>query len=75
MNIKLYITRNIIGKVVEKRLLEVLNDIGIHVNLDVYYEDASPTQGIIFTPTLLVNGQVMSTGKVLSKDELTQIFM
>lgn len=75
MDIKLFIKSNINGKVVEKRLFEVINSIGLQANIEIHHEDPPNLDGVFYTPTLIVDNEVVSSGKVLSKDEMTQFFM
>ncbi|MDG5786815.1 thioredoxin family protein [Evansella sp. AB-P1] len=75
MEVKLLVSANINGKIVEKRLMEVLNDIGMQVELEILYKDTHIIDGVFYTPTLIVNNQIVSSGKVLSKDEMCQFFM
>ncbi|MBU9710306.1 thioredoxin family protein [Evansella tamaricis] len=75
MDVKLLINQNINGRIVEKRLLEVLEDMGLKAEVEILLNDAEQPEGIFFTPTLIVNNQVVSSGKVLSKEEMSQFFM
>ncbi|SDZ03166.1 Thioredoxin domain-containing protein [Evansella caseinilytica] len=75
MEVKLFINPNINGKIVEKRLMEVLGDIGLQVDLEVYHEDPPFTEGVFYTPTLIVDDRIVSSGKVLSKEEIIHFFL
>ncbi|MFA9555908.1 thioredoxin family protein [Evansella sp. AB-rgal1] len=73
MEIILYVQPNIKGKVVEKRLLEVIHDIGLAANVQILH--TTSVAGVFYTPTLIVDNKVVSSGKVLSKQEMTHFFI
>ncbi|WP_245547029.1 thioredoxin family protein [Evansella cellulosilytica] len=72
---KLFVSSNINGKIVEKRLKEVINDIGLHAHVEIHHQDPPTLNGFYYTPTLVVNDKVVSSGKVLSKQEMTNFFL
>jgi len=71
MEVKLFVSSNITGKIVEKRLTEVLKDLGVDVHLEIHHEEPPCKDGIFYTPTLIVDNQVVSSGNVLSKKEMS----
>ncbi|MBU9721876.1 MULTISPECIES: thioredoxin family protein [Bacillaceae] len=75
MDVKLFINDNINGKIVEKRLMEVVTDLGIEAHVEILHNHSSDVDGIFYTPTLIVNNQVISSGKVLSKEEMSSFFV
>ncbi|WP_416151334.1 thioredoxin family protein [Salipaludibacillus sp. HK11] len=75
MIIKLYITSNINGKTFEKRVSDVVKELGIDANIVIINRSPIPPDKVIFTPALYVNDQLVSSGKVLSKEEITHFFM
>ncbi|MDQ0256546.1 hypothetical protein J2S74_003966 [Evansella vedderi] len=75
MDVKLFIKSNINGRIVEKRLFEVIEDMGLQANIEIHHEDPPYMDGVFYTPTLIVDNRIVSSGKVLSKDEMTQFFM
>ena len=75
MHVKLFISSNITGKIFEKRMMEVLVEMGIPVNLEIHQTVPRILQGIFYTPALIIDDQIVSSGKVLTKEELTSFFM
>ena len=58
----------------EKRVLDVINELGI--DADIVTVGRSPSsERAFYTPALYVNDKLVSSGKVLSKEEITHFFM
>ena len=74
MNIQLYTNPNINGKIIEKRLTEVLNEHNLtDVEFNVCHEEFPQHDRILFSPTLVINDRVVSSGKMLSKEEIDML--
>lgn len=75
MEIKLNITSNIKGKIFEKRVLDVVNELGLDANVTTVNYSPFSSERSFYTPTLYINGELVSSGKVLSKEEITHYFL
>ncbi|MCE7793529.1 thioredoxin family protein [Salipaludibacillus sp. CUR1] len=75
MEIKICITSNINGKVFEKRVTEVISELGIKADILTVHDLPRSPEKVFYTPALFINDRMLSSGKVLSKEEITQFFM
>lgn len=75
MKIKLYIHSNINGKIFEKRVAEVIEEYNFEeAYLDVFHElPPNKTNHALYMPILVINDKVVSSGKLLSKQEIDTI--
>jgi len=74
LKVEVYITSNIKGKMFEKRVSDVINEIGLDANL-VTINHSPSSERVFYTPALYVNDKLVSSGRVLSKEEITHFFM
>ncbi|WP_280769746.1 thioredoxin family protein [Salipaludibacillus daqingensis] len=75
MQVKIYITSNIKGKMFEKRVSDVLNDLGLDAEVITINRSPSSSEKAFYTPALFVNNELVSSGSLLSKEEITHFFM
>ncbi|MCT8137554.1 thioredoxin family protein [Anaerobacillus sp. CMMVII] len=74
MEIKLLVATCINSKLFEKRVLEVVEAKGIYADIEkIDYLPDAIKYGVIYTPALVVNGKVVSSGKVLSTEEISRL--
>lgn len=74
MEIKLLVTSCINCKLFEKRVLEAVETKGIFVDIEkIDYLSDAIKYGVIYMPALVVNGKVVSSGKVLSTEEISRL--
>ncbi|OIJ10244.1 hypothetical protein BKP35_14185 [Anaerobacillus arseniciselenatis] len=74
MQIKLLVTTCINCKIFEKRLLEAIETKGIYANIErIDYLPDVLKFGVVYTPALVVNGQVVSSGKLLSTEDICRL--
>lgn len=74
MQIKLLVTSCINSKLFEKRVVEAVEAKGIFANIEKI--DSLPDimkYGVVYTPALVVDGKVVSSGKILSKEEIARL--
>lgn len=73
MEIKLLTTNSINCKVFEKRVLEVLKIKKVFAEIEkIDYLPDIMNFGVIYTPALVIDGQVISSGKVLTVEQLSR---
>ncbi|RXI98363.1 thioredoxin family protein [Anaerobacillus alkaliphilus] len=74
MEIKLLVTSSINCKLFERRVLEAVEAKGIYAEIEKIdsFPDAKK-YGVIYMPALVVNGKVVSSGKLLSKEEILRL--
>lgn len=59
----------------EKRVIDTLAELGIAANVEKVTDIKKfAMMGVFMTPGLVINGKVVSQGKVLAKEELKKIF-
>lgn len=59
----------------EKRVIDTLAELGIAANVEKVTDIKKfAMMGVVMTPGLVINGKVVSQGKVLAKEELKKIF-
>lgn len=75
MEIKIVITSNIKGKLFAKRVMEVIDDLGIEASISTVSQTAPVERTTFYTPALFVDDRMLTSGKVLSKEEITHFFL
>lgn len=74
MQIKLLMNNSINCKVFEKRVLDALKSKKIYAEIEkIDYLPDIMSFGVIYTPALVVNGEVVSSGKLLSVEQISQL--
>lgn len=71
MKIQLYVHPNINGKILVKRVNDIIEEYNFtDAALEVYSDRFRNHDGILYTPTIVINDKVVSSGKLLSKQEI-----
>ncbi len=74
MEIKLLVTSSINCKLFERRVLEAVEAKGIFADIEkIEHLPDARKYGVIYMPALVVNGRVVSSGKLLSKEEILRL--
>lgn len=74
MQIKLLVASGINCKLFEKRVFEVIEGKGIYVDIErIDYLPDILKYGVVYTPALVINGKVVSSGKILSTEEISRL--
>jgi hypothetical protein len=74
MEIKLLVSSCINCKLFEKRLLEAIEKQGIYADIEkIDYLPDTIKYGVAYLPALVVNGRVVSSGKILSTSEIVRL--
>lgn len=74
MKIKILVSTNINCKIFEKRVYEAVSTKGIYAEIErIYYLPDMIKYGVIYTPALIVEGKVVSSGKILSTKEISRL--
>ncbi|MBB5174370.1 thioredoxin family protein [Texcoconibacillus texcoconensis] len=71
MHLKVFTSSDINCKVFEKNIQEVVNELHNTISIE-WITDVNNfhLHGIFFTPTLLIDDQLVSNGKILTKEEI-----
>lgn len=74
MEIKLLVTSCINCKLFEKRVFDAIAVKGIYADIEKidYLPDAFK-YGVVYMPALIVDGKVLSSGKILSTEEIIRL--
>ncbi len=60
----------------EKTVKDVVKELAIHASVDVVKDPKEFLKyNVLMTPGLVINGQTVSSGKALSKGEVTQLII
>lgn len=74
MQIKLLVTTCINCKIFEKRVTDAIKAKGIFANIErVDFLPDHIHYGVLYTPALVVDGKVVSSGKILSTEEISRL--
>ncbi len=74
MQIKLLVTTCINCKLFERRVIEAIETKGIYADIErIDYLPDVFKHGVIYTPALVIDGKVVSSGKLLSTDEIFRL--
>lgn len=75
VEIKLFVHPNIDGKIFEKRIVEVMNEYNFaNARLEIHKNSLPESYRMYHTPTLMIDNIVVSSGKLLSKEEIDSLF-
>lgn len=74
MQIKLLVTSCINCKLFEKRVFEAIEAKGIYADIErINYLPDAVQYGVVYMPALVINDKVVSSGKILSTDEISRL--
>lgn len=74
MQIKILVSTSINCKIFEKRVYEAVAAKGIYAEIErIDYLPDMIKFGVIYTPALIVEGKLVSSGKILSKEEISRL--
>lgn len=75
LNIQIYVNENIKGKVFEQRVKEVIEELGVHAELVITYKQPECSCHVFYSPALIIDNELITSGKLLSRDEIVHHFM
>lgn len=74
MQIKILVATSINCKLFEKRVYEAVSAKGIYAEIErIHYLPDMIKYGVVYTPALVVEGKVVSSGKILSTEEISRL--
>ncbi len=74
MQIKLLLATGINCKLFEKRVIEVIKAKGVYADIErIDYRPDVLKYGVFYTPALVINEKVVSSGRLLSTDEISRL--
>ncbi|PYZ93603.1 hypothetical protein CR194_10600 [Salipaludibacillus keqinensis] len=75
MDVKIYINSTINSKLFEKRVSDVMDQLGLQAEFISVDHSKASSQHPFYTPALYIDGNLISSGKVLSKEEILKCFL
>lgn len=75
LKIQVYVHENIKGKVFEQRVIEVISELGIEADVLITCEQPDCSSQVFYSPALIIDHQLITSGKLLSRDEIVHFLM
>ncbi|WNF35871.1 thioredoxin family protein [Bacillaceae bacterium IKA-2] len=74
MQIKILVSTSINCKIFEKRVYEAVSAKGIFAEIErIHYLPDMLKYGVIYTPALVIEGKLVSSGKILTSEAISRL--